>query len=159
MSMPRFIISLIIVGAVVFAGGAALHIDYVFFAGYVVLQYIVLATAWNILGGYAGYLNFGVSAFFALGAYTTVALDKALHLPLPVMMVCGGVVSGLVGLGMGYLTLRLRGIFFAIGTFALAIVAETFITNWDYVGGSGGAYMIRPKFGPLSTTISNICSC
>lgn len=150
--MPRFIVILVVVSALIFAGGAAMHIDYVFFAGYVVLQYIVLATAWNILGGYAGYLNFGVSAFFALGAYTTIALDKALHLPLPIMIILGGVVSGLVGLGMGYLTLRLRGIFFAIGTFALAIVAETFITNWDYVGGSGGAYMIRPKLGPLSTT-------
>ena len=37
-----------------------------FFAGYVVLQYIVLATAWNILGGYTGYVNFGIAAFFAL---------------------------------------------------------------------------------------------
>ncbi len=40
---------------------------YLYFAGYVVLQYIVLATAWNILGGYTGYVNFGIAAFFALG--------------------------------------------------------------------------------------------
>ena len=44
--------------------------DYYFFAAYVVLQYIVLATAWNILGGYTGYVNFGTGAFFAVGAYT-----------------------------------------------------------------------------------------
>jgi ABC-type branched-subunit amino acid transport system permease subunit len=43
---------------------------YVYFAAYAILQYIVLATAWNILGGYAGYVNFGTGAFFALGAYT-----------------------------------------------------------------------------------------
>ena len=49
---------------------------YFFFAGYVVLQYIVLATAWNILGGYTGYVNFGIPAFFALGAYSTVVLHK-----------------------------------------------------------------------------------
>ena len=47
-----------------------------FFAGYVVLQYIVLATAWNILGGYCGYVNFGSAAFFAIGAYSTVAMHK-----------------------------------------------------------------------------------
>ena len=65
---------------------------YVFFAGYVVLQYIVLATAWNILGGYTGYVNFGVAAFFALGAYYTVVLHKTVpSLPLPVMMLAGGV--------------------------------------------------------------------
>jgi len=45
-------------------------------AAYVVLQYIVLATAWNILGGYTGYVNFGTASFFAMGAYTAVALIK-----------------------------------------------------------------------------------
>jgi branched-chain amino acid transport system permease protein len=49
---------------------------------------------------------------------------------------------------MGYLTLRLKGIYFAIATLALAVVAETFITNWDYVGGSAGAYVLHPRRGP-----------
>src|ERR1700748_3477334 len=117
---------------------------YVFFAGYVVLQYIALATAWNILGGYTGYVNFGTAAFFALGAYTTVVLHKLTTLPLPIMMPIGGIVSGIIGLGTGYLTLRLRGAFFSIATLALAVVAQTLITNWDFVGGSRGAYIIRP---------------
>ncbi len=56
--------------------------EYYFFAGYVVLQFIVLATAWNILGGYAGYVNFGTGAFFGVGAYTAVVLFKAMALPL-----------------------------------------------------------------------------
>ena len=68
-----------------------------YFAGYVVLQYIVLATAWNILGGYCGYVNFGIAAFFALGSYTTVAVQKLAPLPLPLMMLAGGVVSGVSG--------------------------------------------------------------
>lgn len=122
---------------------------YLFFAGYMVLQYIVLATAWNILGGYTGYVNFGTAAFFALGAYTTVVLHKLAAMPLPFMMVIGGVVSGVVGLGTGYLTLRLRGAFFSIATLALAVVAQTLITNWDFVGGSRGAYIVRPSATPL----------
>ena len=121
-----------------------------FFAGYVVLQYIVLATAWNILGGYTGYVNFGTAAFFALGAYTTVVLHKTVPiLPLPVMMLVGGMISGLIGLGMGYLTLRLRGTFFSIATLAMAVVAQTLITNWNFVGGSRGAYIIRPADSPI----------
>src|SRR5215470_19263875 len=112
--------------------------EYYFFAAYQVLQFIVLATAWNILGGYTGYTNFGTGAFFAVGAYTAVVLHKTTSLPLPVMMVAGGVMSGIVGFGMGYLTLRLKGVFFAIATLALAIVAQTLIVNWDYVGGSRG---------------------
>src|SRR4029079_19330656 len=136
------------VAAIVFGIAAWLNIDYLFFAGYVVLQYVVLASAWNILGGYTGYMNLGISAFFALGAYTTVALEAAWKLPLPATIPAAAIVAGLVGLGMGYLTLRLKGIFFAIATLALAVVTETFITNWDYVGGSAGAYVLHPKRGP-----------
>ena len=119
--------------------------EYFFFAGYVVLQYIVLSTAWNILGGYTGYTNFGVGAFFAVGAYSSVVLHKLTSLPVPVMILVGGLMSGILGFGMGYLTLRLKGVFFAIATLALAIVAQTFIVNWDYVGGSRGVYVIRPQ--------------
>ena len=118
--------------------------DYAFFAGYVVLQFIVLAQAWNILGGYTGYVNFGSAAFFALGAYAAVFLHKLYPLPLPVLIAIGGLVSGLAGLGMGYLTLRLRGAFFAIATLAFAVVLQTLVVNWNYVGGARGAYVIRP---------------
>jgi branched-chain amino acid transport system permease protein len=135
--------------ALVFAASRLVTNDYFFFAGYVVLQFIVMATAWNILGGYAGYVNFGTAGFFALGAYTTVVLHKLIGPPIPVLILVGGLVSGVVGFGMGYLTLRLRGVFFAIATLALAIVVQTLITNWDYVGGSRGVYIIRPASAPI----------
>jgi branched-chain amino acid transport system permease protein len=150
-----FFIVCLVVAAAVFGGAIAIGNDYVFFAGYVVLQYIILSTAWNILGGYCGYVNFGTAAFFALGAYSTVALYKLMtdseffSLPLPVLSVIGGAVSGVVGLGMGYLTLRLRGAFFAIATLALAVVLQTLVVNWDYVGGSRGAYILRPETVPF----------
>src|SRR5262249_40938134 len=96
-----FILACAVVAAVAFAGARAAGNDYVFFAGYTVLQFIVLATAWNILGGYTGYVNFGSAAFFALGAYTTVFFHKFYPMPVPVLVIIGAVVSGLVGLGMG----------------------------------------------------------
>jgi branched-chain amino acid transport system permease protein len=144
-----FFIMAVAVGAAIFAFCRLINNEYLFFAGYVVLQYIVLATAWNILGGYCGYVNFGTAAFFALGAYCTVAIHKLLAIPLPLHMLIGGLVSGTVGLGTGYLTLRLRGAFFAIATLALAVVVQTLITNWDFVGGARGAYVIRPAHAPL----------
>ena len=149
MSGAKFVLALLIAAAAVFGAAWLIGNAYVFFAGYVVLQYIALATAWNILGGYTGYVNFGTAAFFALGAYTTVVLHKLTSLPLPIMMPIGGVVSGIVGLGTGYLTLRLRGAFFSIATLALAVVVQTLITNWDFVGGSRGAYIVRPADAPL----------
>src|SRR6202011_416123 len=81
----------------------------------------------------------------AVGAYSSVFMHKTYQLPLPLLILLAGAVSGVVGLGMGYLTLRLRGAFFAIATLALAVVLQTLVVNWDYVGGSRGAYIIRPN--------------
>ena len=138
--------------AVIALLGAALTIfdivpvnAFVYFAGYVVLQYVILATAWNIMGGYMGYVNFGTAGFFAVGAYTSVVLYNLFKAPLLLMIPVSGIVCALLGLGMGYLTLRLRGIYFAIATLALAIVLETFVINWDYVGGATGAYILRAR--------------
>ncbi len=155
MRTPIFLLISLLIAAAVFGAAIAAGNDYIFFAGYVVMQYVVLATAWNILGGYCGYVNFGTAAFFALGAYSTVAIYKyttnndTFPIPIPVLMLIGGVVSGIVGFGMGYLTLRLRGAFFAIATLALAVVLETLVVNWEYVGGSRGAYILRPETVPI----------
>jgi branched-chain amino acid transport system permease protein len=168
---PLFILIQVVVGAAIYFLFATYGNDYVFFASYIVLQYIVVATAWNILGGYCGYVNFGSAGFFALGAYSSVffynigqemddlfsehtasLLHYIFPIPVPVLIVIGGAVAGLVGLGTGYLTLRLRGVFFAIATLALAVVLETLVVNWEFVGGSRGAYVIPPAnvpvFGP-----------
>jgi branched-chain amino acid transport system permease protein len=139
-----FVLWLIVAALLTFVAARLIDNAYFYFAGYVVLQYIALATAWNILGGYTGYVNFGIPAFIALGAYSTVVLHKLTSLPLIVMMLVGGIVSGLVGVGTGYLTLRLRGTFFSIATLAMAVVMQTLVTNWAFVGGSRGAYIIRP---------------
>ena len=171
MRTPAFIFWQAAVAAALYFVFRYIDNDYIFFAGYTVLQFIVLSTAWNILGGYCGYVNFGSAGFFALGAYSSVCLytignsleellpeslvapmQLIFPLPLPVLIIVAGIVAGLVGLGTGYLTLRLRGVFFAIATLALAVVLQTFIVNWSFVGGSRGAYVIPPNeipfFGP-----------
>jgi branched-chain amino acid transport system permease protein len=132
--------------ALALAGFAAATVknEYFFFAAYVVLQFVVLATAWNILGGYAGYVNFGTGAFFGVGAYTAVLLIKALNLPLGLQLLAAAAVGGALGFGVGLLTLRLRGIFFSIATVAMAIILETVVLNWRYVGGATGVQILRP---------------
>jgi branched-chain amino acid transport system permease protein len=147
----------LLVGLAVIAAGigfALLRVNpYLYFAGYVILHYVVIATAWNILGGYAGYVNFGTPAFFAMGAYTAVFLIRTVKAPLPVLILAGGLVAALLGLGIGYLTLRLRGTFFSIATLALAVVLQTVIMNWDFVGGSRGLSVIRPSAPPFGNYV------
>jgi len=149
MSNRAFALVVFAAAAGIIAASRLVTNDYYFSAAYTVLQFVILATAWNILGGYAGYVNFGSAAFFAVGAYSSVFLYRWVHAPLPVMIVTGTLVAGLLGFGVGYLTLRLRGVFFAIATLALAVVLFTCVVNWDYVGGSRGAYILQPKDLPF----------
>jgi branched-chain amino acid transport system permease protein len=145
-------VGIVLIGAVLMAATMLLgaHIgEYYYLATYTILQFIVLGTAWNILGGYGGYVNFGTAGFFAIGCYTTIVLNKILPMPLFFEMVVAAVTAGLVGLGTGYLTLRLRGVFFSIATLALAIVLQTLIVNWSFVGGARGVYVIRPAISGI----------
>src|SRR5258708_39912747 len=98
-ALPTLAVGVLVVGA-----GIALAMlrvnNYLYFAGYIILQYVVIATAWNILGGYGGYVNFGTPAFFALGAYTAVFLIQSMKAPLPVLIVARGLVSAPPRLGI-----------------------------------------------------------
>jgi branched-chain amino acid transport system permease protein len=128
----------------VFAMTQVVRNQYPFFAGYVILQFIVLAVAWSILGGYAGYVNFGTSAFFGVGVYTAVFLVKATGAPLVAQIAAATIVGALLGFAVGLLTLRMQGIYFSIATIAISIVIETSVTNWRYVGGAAGIQIERP---------------
>jgi branched-chain amino acid transport system permease protein len=140
----KFWIGIAVTFALTAATVALVNFDYLFFAGYTVLMFVMLATAWNILGGYAGYVNFGTPAFFGLGAYTAAVLYKATAAPLALQIAAAAVASGLLGLVAGLLTLRLRGIFFAIATIALVVIMETLFINWRYAGGATGLQLLRP---------------
>ena len=118
--------------------------EYIFFAGFVVLQAIVLATAWNILGGYAGYVNFGVPGFVGVGAYTALAMHLLFNAPILVQILAGAALASVLGLGVGFLTLRLRGIFFSIATIAVVFILEAVVMNTRFLGGATGLQLTRP---------------
>jgi branched-chain amino acid transport system permease protein len=130
--------------ALVFLSTQLVANEYPFFAGYVILQFIVLAVAWSILGGYAGYVNFGTSAFFGVGVYTAVLLFQGIGAPLLVQIAAAALVGAFLGFAVGLLTLRMQGIFFSIATIAVTIVIETSVTNWRYLGGAAGIQIQRP---------------
>ena len=141
----RFWVGAAMAAAALVAMAAFVNYEYFFFAGYTVLMFVVLATAWNILGGYAGYVNFGTPAFFGLGAYSAAVLYKATAAPLVVQIALAAAMAGLLGFGAGLLTLRLRGIFFAIATIAVTVIMQTVFINWRYAGGATGLQLLRPE--------------
>jgi branched-chain amino acid transport system permease protein len=108
------------------------------------LMYIVLTVSWAIFSGPTGYISLAPAAFFGTGIYVSAVLfgrGEAL-LPLPAVIVIGGLASFIVALLVGTLTLRLRGIYFTIFTFVLIELARRLVQYYEFnVTGTRGRYI------------------
>ena len=90
--------------------------------------FIILAQSWNLIGGYTGQINLGIVAFFGISTMVTHFLWKAgtpIYLAIPAGSLSSAILAALIGLP----TLRLRGMYFAVGTLALAQAAQTIVAN------------------------------
>jgi branched-chain amino acid transport system permease protein len=107
---------------------------------YLGLHWIVLATSWNILSGYAGYFSFGHGAFLGAGVYTTATLSGKLDWPFLATLPLAAAVAALLGLALGAVVFRVRGVrgeLFALLTLAVTFVLATIILNTPIDGGPG----------------------
>ncbi len=109
-----------------------------------VYLYVGLTYAWHLLSGYAGYLSFGQVTFFGLGAYTAALLIIHWGLPWPVAAIIGGLAALPVALGLGWVMLRLRGPFFAIGMLGCAQITQRLIAMWTPVTHGGEGLYLPP---------------
>ncbi len=139
----RVIVVLAIIGASVILNGD----DYVTAVAVSVATYAMLGLGLNIVVGYAGLLDLGYAAFFAIGAYTSSLLMTEAHwnffatLPLAVLF------TGTAGAILGYPTLRLRSDYLAIVTLGFGEMTRITFNNWDYAGGPNGILNIPwPNF-------------
>ena len=96
----------------------------------IIFYWIGLAGCWNLMCGYTGYIDFGSAAYTGVGAYVAGILMIRLHLPLAISILAAGVGAVLVALAVGWPTLRLRGAYFAIATFALAEDLKQVAEEW-----------------------------
>jgi len=94
-----------------------------------ILMYILLTVSWTLFSGPSGYISLATAAFFGVGIYTSAILGKTL--PLPLVIVTAGLASFYLGLLVGVITLRLRGIYFAIFTFGLVLLIQRFLVWWE----------------------------
>ncbi len=120
----------------------------------IVAMFIVMATAWNIIGGITGYAAFGNVAFFGIGAYTTGMLIAKARWPfllaLPVAPVVSAAFAALVGLPL----LRLRGHYFAVASLGVGVAVGELVQNIDYrgepvFGGASGLFLIAAYFSSI----------
>lgn len=114
----------------------------------VVFVYTTLVQAWNLPCGFAGYTSFGHVLFFGVGGYTTAMLVIFLSVPSVLTYLVAGILSALVALIFGYISLRLKGPYFAIATLALATIGRYVFLNVEIFGGAEGLLMPMSSFSP-----------
>lgn len=106
--------------------------------GALVLLYAISASAWNLIGGYAGQISVGHSVFFGAGAYMSLLVFNLWGLPPLAGVPLGILVSMLIAVVIGIPSFRLRGHYFAMATIAVAEFARIGVANWDLLGAAIG---------------------
>ncbi len=94
-------------------------------------MWIALAGCWNISSGYTGYIDFGPVVYFGIGAYTNAIMMTYFKIPFLIAFLSGGIIAGLIALIIGTPTLRLKGAYFAIATFAFAESMKQIVLSFD----------------------------
>jgi branched-chain amino acid transport system permease protein len=101
-------------------------------------SYVVMASGWNILGGFAGYISLGHNVFFAVGGYFAGMIFARYGISTIILAPLAGLVAAALGYLIGLITLRVRGPSFIISSLALVMIFKILFDNWDFVGGSNG---------------------
>lgn len=115
--------------------------DYALEIGFRLLLLVALAEAWNLMAGYGGLVSLGTASFVGVGAYVlTGAVNKAgLHWALALPL--GGLAGALLALVVSRAVFRLRGLYFTVGTLALAEALRLFMVNFAPFGGATGLFL------------------
>ncbi len=106
-----------------------------------VFLYVIMATSWNLIGGYAGYVSLGHNVFFGFGAYFSGMLFVFFQVSPFVTAPVAGIAAMLGGLLFGLIALRTRGATFIISTIALVLLVAELLDNWKLTGGTNGLAM------------------
>jgi len=102
------------------------------------LIFAAMAQAWNLIGGFAGQLSLVHGAFLGIGAYTVALLILKADVPFAPALLLAGLLTASASLITSAALLRLRGVYFAIATLAVALAAQAWMLTWEYAGGSRG---------------------
>ena len=116
----------------------------------VVFMHVAMASSWNLLGGYAGYISLGHSAFYGIGGYVTGALLTFCGLSPLWSAPLAGVAGFAIGLPVGLIALRTRGPAFIISTIALLVLARVALDNTESLGGASGMSLPLPDLPAVS---------
>ena len=115
--------------------------DYIIFIVGLMGIYITLGQMWNLLAGYSGLVSLGLQMFIGVGAYVLALVANYWHVPLVLGLFMGGVVAMVIGVGLSYLLLRMRGMYFAIASWMFAQAAVLVIVLFPIFGKGLGLFI------------------
>jgi branched-chain amino acid transport system permease protein len=144
----RLLVTVVLLGAgamLAIAAPSMMPNAYVLSAAIVIVNYAVLATSWNFMGGFTGYISLGHASYFGLGAYGTALLATKADLPSFVAWALAGLLVAVLAVPIGFASLRVRGASFVIASIALVLILLLVFQSWSSVtGGSNGLVVPRP---------------
>jgi branched-chain amino acid transport system permease protein len=106
--------------------------------------YLAMAQMWNLLSGYSGLISLGQQSFVGLGGYTVAVLSSYYGINLWLSVCLGGIASVLLALFMSLFIFRMKGVYFAIGTWIFAEALLVWFSNWAYVKYGSGLFIKAP---------------
>jgi branched-chain amino acid transport system ATP-binding protein len=116
-----------------------------------VFELAALAQAWNLLAGYGGLISMAPAASVGLGMYGAAVAGIHLGLPLPLLVIVGGLSAAAFALVVSVPMFRFRGLYFTIATLVLAQALGLFMVNWNGLGGTMGLFLT--KYAPSSRSL------
>ena len=141
-------VGILVLAAAVLSFPSVAANPFILSVGVVIMSYAVLATSWNFVGGFTGYISLGHAAYSGLGAYATGLLVIHTGINPWLAMLAAGLVVAVLAVPIGIASLRVRGASFVIVSIALVLIMLLVFQSWgSFTGGSNGLRVPRP-FGP-----------
>ncbi len=148
-NVSKWIALAVLVAAILAFPGLAPN-PYVLSSGVIILNWAVLATSWNFVGGFTGYISLGHGALAGLGGYATGLLAAKAGVPSFLALLLGALLVAALAVPIGMAALRVRGASFVIVSIALVLILLLVFQSWSSVtGGSRGLVVPRPFPGML----------
>ena len=120
-----------------------------------ILYYLALAQMWNLLAGFAGLVSIGQQMFVGIGVYTLLSFAEDFGVDPYLSVLMAGVVAALLSLPVAAFAFRLRGGYFAIGTWVIAEVFRLIALESDFLGGANVRTLTRDSLGGYSLDTRN----
>lgn len=120
-----------------------------------VAVFVIAIVGLNLLTGFSGQISLGNGAFMAIGGYATALMATRLGVPYSLTIPAGALLAAVAGLLIGIPALRLRGIYLALATFALALSVTPVLNNFDSFTGGHNGISLRPATPPFGLDLSN----